>query len=330
MFCFGDYQRPNCLGKRLAADHLLQYTEQFMLATGPRGDESRQPWAAFVHFIDSHEDTLTMAGTIDQPLHDFIQALHARHARRHARTDLDSSPLAPSSDEPIVVLLSDHGLHYGPYFNTPAGNREQAQPVLYMHVPTAQAQPKLHKANLDALVTPYDVHRTVLDACGLTRRREGVTEGDTSTEGTEGYGRSLFEPIVNEGSRRKCADAGVPQEYCLWEDGRDDRDASPQDGKDAQRAASRAASRAGKRNITAADPNDMATTCKPLPHPPSVLSFYSDIPATNKPVFPECTKKSPPVSVLVNRKVVLKSSNVGGRVCTVSTLYAWLRIPLLV
>ena len=60
MFCF-DFQRPNCLGDTLAVDHLLQYAKEFIQKYSAPGYEA-QPWAALLSFIDSHEDSMALAG----------------------------------------------------------------------------------------------------------------------------------------------------------------------------------------------------------------------------------------------------------------------------
>jgi Protein of unknown function (DUF229) len=62
MMCF-DFQRPNCLGQKSAAQHLMDYGTQFMRAY----DELEQPCAVFLHFIDAKEDSQTMEDTLDDP-----------------------------------------------------------------------------------------------------------------------------------------------------------------------------------------------------------------------------------------------------------------------
>ena len=75
MFCF-HYDRPNCLDSKLAAEHLVEYTRQF-IDTYHRDDSSKKnhtkPWAAFVSFIDSHEDSSTLISYLDNILLNFLQ-----------------------------------------------------------------------------------------------------------------------------------------------------------------------------------------------------------------------------------------------------------------
>ena len=106
MLCF-DFSRPNCAGSKLAAEHLTEYGKQFIQEYGHGGSTSSssqrtQPWAAFMHFIDSHEDTSTLVNMLDKPIHDFLRSLR------------DDGYL----NNTVVAVVSDHGLHYGPYFQS--------------------------------------------------------------------------------------------------------------------------------------------------------------------------------------------------------------------
>ena len=91
MFCFS-FDRPNCLGGKLAAEHLLDYTRQF-ISTYDRGDENAsahaKPWAAFISFIDSHEDSLTLISYLDGILLKFLQDVPRKNT--------------------MIVFTSDHG-----------------------------------------------------------------------------------------------------------------------------------------------------------------------------------------------------------------------------
>lgn len=92
MFCFS-YERPNCLGGKMAAEHLVEYARQF-IAAYDRGDGTARtrPWAAFLSFIDSHEDTSTLISYLDGLLFDFLQR-------------------AMALKNTLIVFTSDHGLH---------------------------------------------------------------------------------------------------------------------------------------------------------------------------------------------------------------------------
>ena len=53
LFCW-DFIRPNCLGATAAATHLTNYAFDFIK------QYTNRPWAAFLSFIDSHEDTVRL------------------------------------------------------------------------------------------------------------------------------------------------------------------------------------------------------------------------------------------------------------------------------
>ena len=63
MFCYS-YDRPNCLGGSLMAEHAINYTQQFIDTYSNRAE----PWAAFINFIDSHEDSSTLISYLDEIL----------------------------------------------------------------------------------------------------------------------------------------------------------------------------------------------------------------------------------------------------------------------
>ena len=191
MFCF-DFDRPNCLGRDLAANHLVNYAKQFMTAysdflppsNGDAPDEDEiQPWAAFLSFIDSHEDTMTVVSYLDGMFVEFLQSI-----------DYDNT---------IVLLSSDHGLHYGPSFAS-NGERERIEPILYMHFPESMLTMLDREAlsnNKDSWVTPFDVHETILHAA-----IQKISNGGK-------LGSSLLNPLSN--SRQSCEETTtIPSRYC--------------------------------------------------------------------------------------------------------------------
>mmetsp|Transcript_36458 Transcript_36458/g.112782 ORF Transcript_36458/g.112782 Transcript_36458/m.112782 type:complete len:1213 (-) Transcript_36458:23-3661(-) len=166
LFCF-HFQRPNCVAGRLASEVSLTYAADFV-----KKYDGVAPWAALVHLVDSHEDSFGLAGVVDKPVAAFLrQTLAGR-------------------DDVLAVVLSDHGLHYGDYFLTPAGRRERNRPTLHVRAP-----PAVHAAvaqNAEARVGPFDVHATFLD----------VLLGATTARGT-----SLAQPLQRD---RSLAALGIP------------------------------------------------------------------------------------------------------------------------
>ena len=130
----------------------------------------------------------------------------------------------------VLVFLSDHGLHYGPYFPSQAGERERNEPLLYLHSPRRGSRPLLY-SNQGMWTTPFDVHSTILELLGLP-------------QAPHERGLSLLHPLPD--SRRACTGTPeIPPEYCP--------------------SSSQASSK-----------------CTPMPLPPSVSSFYADMPSSKR------------------------------------------------
>ena len=228
MFCF-DYDRPNCLGNKLAAEHLVDYTRQF-IRTYNRGNETQsshqKPWAAFLSFIDSHEDTLTLISYLDGLLLDFLQDVL-------------------TNSNTMIIFTSDHGLHYGPAFQSKSAEVERASPVLFLRMPTFENFSKLQELS-KLYTTPFDVHATILDVI-LGKQYNDQTQ-------TDSLGISLAthpERHNNLSSRVKCGNnPAIPTEFC---------------------------------NLLQ---KSKENTCTFMLDPPSIFSYYSDIPPTNRPRWP--------------------------------------------
>jgi len=239
MFCF-DFDRPNCLGKDLAAKHLIKYASEFMKVYSrdqpAGGDDSStlepaaQPWAAFLSFVDSHEDTMTVISYLDKLLFNLLSGINLSNT--------------------LVVFLSDHGLHYGPAFQS-NGERERAEPILYLHVPENQS--KMHprydaalRENSKLWTTPFDVHETVMN---VMLQRE--------TDSRSSYvGSSLIKDLPK--SREVCTKTpGIPHRFC---------------------------------SVLSLDSNALKQ-CTFMREPPSILSFYADIPRKNRPSWPTCERR---------------------------------------
>merc|ERR1719162_2844420 len=107
----------------------------------------------------------------------------------------------------LVVFLSDHGLHYGPTFQS-NGERERAEPILYLHVPETQSEmhPRYNAAlreNSKLWTTPFDVHETIMN---VMLQRE--THSRSSYVGT-----SLIKKLPK--SREMCTKTpGIPHRFC--------------------------------------------------------------------------------------------------------------------
>lgn len=189
LFCF-DFDRPNCLGPDLAASHLMNYGEEFVLRYEKRREQADPllRWAAFLHFIDTHEDTMVLSSMLDVEMSSFLRRLQDQNAFENS----------------LVIVTSDHGLHYGPYFQSRSGRREATEPLLYIRVPPSVQEAhdmRAFKANAAMWTTPFDVHETMLSLTvpGIQKH--------------ERKGKSLFMPLGLE--REACTGTEeIPHLYC--------------------------------------------------------------------------------------------------------------------
>ena len=186
MFCFA-FERPNCLGDKLAASYLLNAADQFISAYS--GDT---PWAAFLSFTDSHEDSMSLIQLLDDLLFDFISKIEVSNT--------------------LVIVQSDHGLHYGPYFQSAIGERERSQPVLSLRLPNSLDHYKVNlESNTNSWTSPFDVYETIKDVASI------------SYKDSRSIGSSLTKGLPKD--RQKCSGAaGVPLEYCDRVESSDTRD----------------------------------------------------------------------------------------------------------
>lgn len=249
MMCY-NFQRPNCVGGKMAATHLMEHTMDFI----HQYSAMNRPWAAFAHVVDSHEDTMTLEGTLDAVL---WKALYSVHQQQNScianNVSSNGGELWQCGvwNNAMIVLMSDHGLHYGSHSSSPQGLRERLQPILHIHAPAryvSGGQTQTLDGNKDSWTTPFDVYDTILDTL-LGKERP-----------TTGNGMTLMEQLPEE--RDEClTTSAIPSSVCeILEDHR-------QRGRG-----------------------------KMMSAPPSILSFYADIPEQNKNSLAKCeTNSNPPM-----------------------------------
>ena len=221
---------PHCVGGVPAAEHALNYATDFLKLKAYRG----VPKAAFVHLTDGHEDTLTMIRSVDAQIASFVE----RHSKQPENGGRGTT----------VVVLSDHGLHYGSYFSTPSGQIEHQSPLLYIRpheqTPASWASRMTENAmDPQHLVTPYDLHETIL----MTVRAKRAKRAGRSRASI--IGSSLYRSLP----RRNCVQAGIPAEYCPG---------SPVNEVTQHKVC--------------------AQTCTPLAMVPSLDAYYAGLPAIEK------------------------------------------------
>ncbi|XP_013396390.1 uncharacterized protein LOC106163379 [Lingula anatina] len=117
----------------------------------------------------------------------------------------------------IILFMSDHGARFGRLRSTPIGRLEASNPLLIMVLPKWLRKQYPHisatvNSNADRLVTPYDIHATLVDILhsDIPTYTEEITNGKNRRVGLA-KGISLFRNLP---SRRTCASAGIPEDTC--------------------------------------------------------------------------------------------------------------------
>lgn len=226
LYCV-DFARPNCVGGKHASEYLFNHAKDFIQTYS----SSQTPWAAFLSLVDTHEDTMTLATVLDQYLAEFLK-------------DMTTEMIASNTfKNTAVAVLSDHGLHYGPYFQSMEGERERSEPVLYMKIPETMvdfnSRNNYLQSNLLKWITPFDVHKTLLDIVNDYPPENSPT--------VDSHGSSLIRGTLPFDS---CQDQRlIPEHHCELLD------------------------------PSSSQPRPRDNT---FPTPPSILSFYADIPRDHR------------------------------------------------
>jgi len=193
LFCFDAFSRPNCIGPDLASSILFEYGYQF-ISTYERLRRSTHRdlrWASFMHFVDSHEDTMILSATLDPGLANFLKKLEAEAYFENS----------------VVILSSDHGLHYGPNFPSRQGRKEATEPILYIRLPHSlqhKADINVLKSNSHLWTTPFDLHETLLE----------LTQTSSNRRGSRRRGLTLTEHLPESRKECKTTFGLIPSAYC--------------------------------------------------------------------------------------------------------------------
>uniref|UniRef100_A0A7S0IZ33 Sulfatase N-terminal domain-containing protein n=1 Tax=Calcidiscus leptoporus TaxID=127549 RepID=A0A7S0IZ33_9EUKA len=187
------YFRPmsRCLGGRPAHAPLMHYERQFAR------NYAHVRTLQWTIYLEGHEPSFRSMGQLDADLAAHLLRLRADHAERTA-----------------VLLLSDHGIHYGRYYDgAKAGPQEHTLPLFYALLPRSllAQRPALKAAlcmNQRRLVSPFDVHATLRH---ILVYPDTPKLPDWSIATYPLRPRSLLEPIPAE---RTCVEAGVPPDVC--------------------------------------------------------------------------------------------------------------------
>ncbi|XP_013193116.2 uncharacterized protein LOC106136958 isoform X2 [Amyelois transitella] len=119
-------------------------------------------------------------------------------------------------EKTILILVSDHGMRWGPIRSTKQGRLEERLPFVFMLAPPSfrdkysEAYKNL-KTNSKRLTTPFNIHAMLEDLVNL----DNISNERILSRSRENYWRhrniSLFLPIP---SNRTCQHAGIRDHWC--------------------------------------------------------------------------------------------------------------------
>lgn len=109
--------RRRCIAGRYVHEYVFEYARDFITHHAMRG----VPWHLFLLLIEAHEGSMAVVALMDAALADFLTWVLTSAVLTHA---------------PIILLMSDHGLHMGPFMEFTRGGRlEHKLPAMYQLVP---------------------------------------------------------------------------------------------------------------------------------------------------------------------------------------------------
>lgn len=185
-----------CMGPRKNLVHLLNYVNKFTFTF------KQHLSFGFFWSVSLTHDNINLAQEADREYEQFLGQLNNKGVFKNT----------------VFILISDHGMRWGPIRKTYQGYLEERLPFLFVIVPkwfqrkygTAVSNLKL---NARRLTTPFDLHETLNDLADLTRLQKGKLRERTKALNKKfpSRGISLFLPVPKE---RTCESASILEHWC--------------------------------------------------------------------------------------------------------------------
>ena len=180
-----------CLHGKTYFSLSIDYLEDYMHAYKSHG------FFGLMHMKHYTHNSNIRLSYLDDQLHQFLE-------RFHTNTSLSSNT--------ILVLYSDHGSRFSEQRQSVKGLLQERNPFFSIYLPPLfqQRYPNEFenlKNNSKRLLTPMDVHATLVDLIGL----ESGELTNVSQQISRQRGSSLFTTIASD---RSCADAGIDTQWC--------------------------------------------------------------------------------------------------------------------
>ncbi|KAF9907958.1 hypothetical protein BX616_000279 [Lobosporangium transversale] len=218
------WNTPYCAGEKAIHEHIMENLEGWLTST-----KGQRRFATY-SFMDTHSPDHHHI-SFDKRLALFIKSLLVGH---------DGQPplLTPKS---ALVIMADHGLHYGRETYTFPGFIHHKIPPLYIALPRQllSSRPDFVQAleqNQNRILSHLDLHQTFLHLAygdmpisasdgGYTSymtkliadgtfRQQFHPGAPNQTSYAQEYGRSLLLPIEED---RTCSSAGIPNDFCAFQ-----------------------------------------------------------------------------------------------------------------
>jgi hypothetical protein len=185
--------------ERLGFEVLLENVESTAEAFGRNKNNNKKREMPYFQFTWAgrlaHED-FNLLSRGDEPLLRTLRFLHeAGHLNNTA-----------------LFLMGDHGARAGKIIQTRQGRLEDLAPLLYILLPS-WFKTKYGNAwnnlisNQDKLVSPFDIHRTLLQLSNLETIKDGKIERNLKSKSYQ----SIFDRM---NPNRSCQSAGIPIQWC--------------------------------------------------------------------------------------------------------------------
>ncbi|KAG9304525.1 hypothetical protein G9A89_020089 [Geosiphon pyriformis] len=209
---------PFCMGQKAVYQAQFDYLKQF-LQTYNGSNENGEGYKRFatVTLMDTHSPDTKLVSLDDSMVELFTELLRGKEGKQPF--------LKPNS---VIVILSDHGMHYGSEVSTYEGSIHHHQPPLHIILPKSLADS--HRpgflVNQNKLTSHLDLHMTLLylafgksknntnliDISKALKEPSNFFEGRHNTKTTaQTYGDILLNPIE---PTRTCNSIHIPSEFC--------------------------------------------------------------------------------------------------------------------
>ncbi|GBN68834.1 hypothetical protein AVEN_58478-1 [Araneus ventricosus] len=189
-----------CVGNISETEVVLRWAEQFASHFKDR------KYFSFSWINGLTHDFLNKGSAVDHLYEKFFRNLHTSGAL----------------NKTIVIVMGDHGMRWGFIRKTYVGRLEERLPMLLIALPPEfkrehPTEAKALQLNSRRLVTPFDIHATLMNILHLDKNFTFVNPDNVDPELAENYtarASTLFQPVPED---RSCDDASIDEHWCTCE-----------------------------------------------------------------------------------------------------------------